>query len=227
MRFAHRLLLAPGTSPESGPLWHRHFRSTASNIREETDAVTLITFLHLFFFHSSAVDEQQHESKKNRKKDPFQLVPGVYGRCGAQVKPFNLDRLNQRGIQTILSLHELPPELEDQLEDRNFRLVRNRFPLGSVRQKKKQDAFIEEVLRPGVDLIQSERRDNKNVLVHCYAGQDRTGAVLAGYLMEERDLGAEQAIRQVRDVRRRALTMPGYEELLERFGRNNDNKESG
>ncbi len=64
-----------------------------------------------------------------------------------------------------------------------------------------------------VDLVATELAAGRPTLVHCRAGKDRTGAVLAGYLIRYHGLSSEEAFRRVRQVNPRAMTMLGFDRL--------------
>jgi protein-tyrosine phosphatase len=51
------------------------------------------------------------------------------------------------------------------------------------------------------------------VLIHCRAGKDRTGMVMAAYLIEFEDYDAKAAMDQVIDVRPIAFTAEGWKEF--------------
>jgi len=54
------------------------------------------------------------------------------------------------------------------------------------------------------------------VLVHCSAGKDRTGLFMSYSLMREHDLGVDEAIARVREVRPQAITALGWDALARR-----------
>jgi predicted protein tyrosine phosphatase len=56
-------------------------------------------------------------------------------------------------------------------------------------------AFVEEQVKAG-----------KKVLVHCLAGQGRTGCALAAYLVKTRGVGAASALKSLREIK------PGFVE---------------
>jgi protein-tyrosine phosphatase len=57
----------------------------------------------------------------------------------------------------------------------------------------------------------------KPLLVHCAYGCDRTGAMLAIYLVARHGLTPHEAIARVRSVRPQAMTATGYDEVVRRF----------
>jgi atypical dual specificity phosphatase len=58
-----------------------------------------------------------------------------------------------------------------------------------------------DTLAEGARLIQDKLAEGKTVLVHCLAGQGRTGSILAAYLVKERRMTATQAVRTLRTVK--------------------------
>ncbi|MEM0118354.1 MAG: dual specificity protein phosphatase family protein [Conexivisphaerales archaeon] len=76
-------------------------------------------------------------------------------------------------------------------------------------------------LDQAVDAITSTLNQGKSILIHCQAGQGRTGMVLAAYLIREKGLTADEAIKHVRNLRTGSLkrekqvkALHDYEEYL-------------
>ena len=58
-----------------------------------------------------------------------------------------------------------------------------------------------ESLSMAVDFIDREVRARKPVLVHCLAGEGRTGCALAAYMVRVKGLGADEAMAKVREAK--------------------------
>ncbi len=56
-------------------------------------------------------------------------------------------------------------------------------------------------LERAASYVEDQVRQGRRVLVHCLAGQGRTMCVLAAYLIKERRVSAEEAIRILRSLR--------------------------
>jgi protein-tyrosine phosphatase len=54
------------------------------------------------------------------------------------------------------------------------------------------------------------------VLVHCYAGNDRTGAMLTCFLISQ-GIPVEKAISRVKKLNQYAMATPGYEKAVYMF----------
>jgi len=96
------------------------------------------------------------------------------------------------GVGSILTLTEnaLPPEWLDGLGVTAYNIPMKDHEMPSV-----------EAMEKGVDFIQERIREGKAVLVHCLAGQGRTGCVLSAYLIRTSGVGAEEAMAELRKVK--------------------------
>jgi atypical dual specificity phosphatase len=56
-------------------------------------------------------------------------------------------------------------------------------------------------LNRGVNFIREQASAGKTVLVHCVAGEGRTGCVLAAYLMKEKGMNADDALKSLRAIK--------------------------
>lgn len=58
-----------------------------------------------------------------------------------------------------------------------------------------------ESIESAVRFVLDRRKEGKAVLVHCLAGEGRTGCVLAAYLIRTRHIGADEAIAALRSLK--------------------------
>jgi len=56
-------------------------------------------------------------------------------------------------------------------------------------------------LAQGAKLVSNFLSEGKAVAVHCLAGEGRTGSVLAAYLMSEKKMTADEALRSLRAIK--------------------------
>lgn len=56
-----------------------------------------------------------------------------------------------------------------------------------------------------IKYIEEHVKENKNVLVHCFAGQQRSATVIAAYLMKTKGLSTEDAIAFVKSKKQDAF----------------------
>jgi len=103
-----------------------------------------------------------------------------------------LEWLRGQGIRAILTLTEnsLPGQWLDGLA----------FEVRHVPMKDHQ-APDTASLYEAATFVRDEVKEGKTTLVHCLAGEGRTGCVLAAYLIKERGVAAEEAIRTLRRIK--------------------------
>jgi len=100
--------------------------------------------------------------------------------------------LTKAGINSVLTLtsYPLPPDYA-----RGLDVVVNHVPMED-HEPPGLDALVR-----AVDIVEEQVRTGKTVLVHCLAGQGRTGCVLAAYLIRTRTIGADEAMAEVRKAK--------------------------
>lgn len=134
------------------------------------------------------------------------------GRPGPTRAPWDPKALYTGGVRVVISL-----ATEVQVKDLSaygLDHYRMDFPPVKLFSLGMRKAFIYQAL-PVWALIHEQIQAERPTVVHCYAGQDRTGAVLGGYLVVYQGLSPSQARRTIRDANPNALTEEGYAEVLD------------
>lgn len=145
----------------------------------------------------------------------YWVMPGkLAGRPGPTYAPWDPAELYANGIQAVISL---PEELEiEDLTTYGLQHYRFAFPPVLLTSEGLQKAFIYQAL-PVWKHIDALLQEGITTLVHCYAGNDRTGAILAGYLVVYQGVEPDAAIRYVRSLNPRAMEATGYEDTVRRL----------
>jgi hypothetical protein len=147
----------------------------------------------------------------------YWVIEGLLaGRKGPMLAPWDLAELRVGGLRVIVSLsEEVDP---DRIAAAGLRLYRYAIPPVLIFTSEQQEDLLEGV-EAALPVIQREVTGGWPVLVHCHEGKDRTGAMLACYLIRYRGHTADRAIECVRERRPDAMSAPGYEEAVREFGR--------
>lgn len=103
-----------------------------------------------------------------------------------------LEWISASGINVILSLREEPIPIE-WLKD--LPTTVKHMP---IRDHTNPDLST---LDKGAAFIQERLKAGDTVLVHCLAGEGRTGCVLAAYLIKDRRIGPDQALEILRKIK--------------------------
>jgi predicted protein tyrosine phosphatase len=154
-----------------------------------------------------------HARKAREMKNAYWVEEGrLAGRCGPWLAPFDLEEMHAAGIGYILSLDAyeagLIPKDHPEIERKLIHLT-DSIPPGPGDEDHYQACVPE-----AVDYLLEKMGKNKRaVLVHCHAGNDRTGTVLAAYLVATQNVTPEDAIERIRDLNPDAVSASGYEEM--------------
>jgi len=100
--------------------------------------------------------------------------------------------LVKSGIHSILTLtvDPLPSEFTE-----GFDVVGSHIPL-----QDHQPPSVE-AMSEAVEFIEGQMGAGRTVLVHCLAGEGRTGCVLAAYLVKTKGIGADEAMSEIRKLK--------------------------
>lgn len=142
----------------------------------------------------------------------FWLVEGkIAGRSGPNKDPWDLAELKAAGIRAVLSVNG-----GEGCEPSSFQHHGLRYEcIPFSRNVPPQDgdiAICVAQLPKALAFIQQCEADNLPVLVHCRSGKDRTGLIMAYYLMVN---GAAplHAVSQVRSIRDIAFSAEGWDQF--------------
>lgn len=141
----------------------------------------------------------------------FWLRPDlIAGRPGPVYFPWVAKELAAGGIGAILTLNHGQSVYADELADAG--IEHGWFPMEDNAPPRPGDFEHCIVTLPeALAFIDRMHSNGKAVLLHCTAGKDRTGLMMAHYLCYHEKLGPVEAIAEVRRVRPDGLSAPEYE----------------
>lgn len=147
----------------------------------------------------------------------YWVLPGLLaGRPGPGDAPWDLRELWEAGFRTIVSLSSRADTAAVQAA--GFRQYHVRLNGGLAFLPVLRRRLARQVLEV-VDFVAAEVAAARPTLVHCRQGNDRTGAVLAGYLIRHQELAPEEAIRRLKALNPSALRSPGFRRLVKTIAR--------
>jgi len=118
---------------------------------------------------------------------------------------FDLESIKQEGIRAIISLTGTP------LNPQTVRRLGFEYLHSHISGT---PAFDQ--LNGIIQFINEQNSSSRSVLVHCAEGMGRTGTVLAAYLVSH-GLGADEAIRHVREKRPGSILTTEQEKAIREF----------
>jgi len=145
-------------------------------------------------------------------KSVFWLIrDAIAGRPGPQMDPWSVSELRAAGFDAVINLSEHPSDFEA-FAAANMEASWVPLPTDVPPTKESEEQCVEALPR-AYAFVSAQRLKGRRVLVHCHAGKDRTGILLAVLVAKTEGLPAQAAIRRVREVRPLAITAPGWEAL--------------
>lgn len=146
------------------------------------------------------------------------------GRAGPQLYPWTARELIQAGIGAVVSLAGGVKYAD--LRAAGIEVLPVPQPMILLEDEPQRERFLD-IMPLVVHFIDKARGAGRGTLVHCHYGRDRTGAVLACYLVEREGLSPDEAVARVRAANPLALAAPGYPEAVTTFRRLLDQRERG
>lgn len=144
----------------------------------------------------------------------FWLLPGrLAGRAGPNREPWDLREIRSLGIEAVLTLNDgegcepAAAFAAAGLEHHAVPFPPNEPPLPGYEE------LLLVALPAAYEFVHAQHVSRRAVLAHCSAGKDRTGLFMSYFLMRESALDVDTAIARVREVRPRALSAIGWEDL--------------
>ncbi len=135
----------------------------------------------------------------------------IGGRPGPQLEPWSVAELRAAGFDAVINLSEHPTDFAA-FEAAGMEVSWVPLPTDVPPTKESEEQCVEALPR-AFAFVSAQMSQGRRVLVHCHAGKDRTGMLLAVLVAKKESLSARAAIQRVRDVRPLAITAPGWEAL--------------
>ena len=143
----------------------------------------------------------------------FWLIPGkLAGRPGPNQEPWNVDELKRGGIGAVLSVNAGILVNPEDFHARSMSYARIPFSDKAPPMPGDREICLS-ALPIAYSFVSEQIRAGNSVMVHCTSGKDRTGLLMAYYLMRTSGVSVDEAIRQVRVVRPIALSAEGWDEF--------------
>lgn len=144
------------------------------------------------------------------------------GRPGPDRQPWTIEELKAAGVDAVLTVNDGRECDADAIAAAGLAYACFPMPDNVPPAPGDERECLTALLR-AEEFIESHLEAGRAVMVHCSAGKDRTGMVLAHYIMRRDGVSPAEAIARVRAIRPPALAAEGWEALaldvLERLRR--------
>lgn len=159
---------------------------------------TTQALLHISYLKGKQwYEDPSHIRHIQRYKDPFsfwaQMYSLVFDPPSLITNGIFLGNAMNASCKSVLTEHKIEAILNISQELPNFFSDQYRYLKVSVKD------LPSESLRREFDrcylFIKQMEEENRNILIHCYAGASRSAAVTAYYLMREKHMSLEEAIK--------------------------------
>ena len=143
----------------------------------------------------------------------YAVEPGLlFGRPGPNKSRWDLDALKRRGLAVVVSLvHIEDPKAVARAGLKHYVIP---FEDRLYLPYKTANRFVLEIFDRFDEVLNFHLPRGESVLVHCNSGKDRTGLLLAYYLVSRKALAAKRALKILRKLKPDALSASGYEDIL-------------
>jgi protein-tyrosine phosphatase len=145
-------------------------------------------------------------------KSVFWLIrDSIGGRPGPHLEPWSITELRAAGFDAVINLSEHPSDF-GAFEAAGMEASWVPLPTDVPPTKESEEQCVAALPR-AFAFVSAQMLKGRRVLVHCHAGKDRTGMLLAVIVAKKEGIPARAAIQRVREVRPLAITAPGWETL--------------
>ena len=136
----------------------------------------------------------------------------LYGRPGPNKSRWDLDALKRRGLAVVVSLvHIEDPKAVTRAGLKHYTIL---FEDRLYLPYKSRNRFLLKIFGEFDRVLDLHLPNREPVLVHCNSGKDRTGLLLAYYLVSRKGLTEKRALKLLRKLKPDALRASGFEEVL-------------
>lgn len=140
-----------------------------------------------------------------------EIIPGLW--LGNIKAASSLEFFEQQKISCVINCSKDIPFFNDKCE--NVRIaVHDNLERDEIKR-------LYEYFDKATNFIHLRLQANKNILVHCYAGKQRSASIIAVYLMKYASLTLYNAIFVIKSKRECAFTPTiNFQESLEKYSKN-------